>query len=92
MDKIWNENMERLSRLVLKTWQLFLPDVFKKFRNDNLKNYGLFPSRYQTLSGIFSLKKVQEPKFLIFLINITKSAINIQNLVTQNNDQNILYT
>ena len=81
-----------------------LADVFEKFQNNSLKNYGLCPSHYLSAPGlswdailkmtkikleiitdpnmyiltcIFSLKKVQEMEFLIFLIDTAKPKINI---------------
>ena len=39
-----------------------------------------------------SLKKVQEVEFLIFVIDTTKPAINITTLMTQNKNENILFT
>ena len=37
-------------------------------------------------------EKVQEVEFLIFLIDIAKPAINIWNLMTKKETQNILYS
>ena len=36
----------------LKCDALLLPDVFEKFRNNNLKNYGLYRSHYLSASGL----------------------------------------
>ena len=44
MEEIWNGKDERLYRFVLRMW--LLADVFEKFRNNSLKNYGLCPSHY----------------------------------------------
>ena len=38
------------------------------------------------------LKKVQEGEVFIFLIDTAKLTMNIQNLMTQNKNQNNLYT
>ena len=44
MEEIWNGKDERLYLFVLRMW--LLADVFEKFRNNSLKNYGLCPSHY----------------------------------------------
>ena len=44
------------------------------------------------LTCIYSLKKVQEVEFLIFLKDIAKATINILNLAIQTENPNILYT
>ena len=36
----------------LKCDALLLADVFEKFRNNNLKNYGLYRSHYLSASGL----------------------------------------
>ena len=46
---------------------------------------------FQILTCLYFLKKVQEVKFIIFLIDTAKPIINIQNLMTQNKNQNIIY-
>ena len=83
----------------LKCDVLLLADVFEKFRNNSLNNYGLCPSHYwstpsltwdtmlkkmklnlnlfQILPCIYSLRKVKEVEFLIFLVDIAKSITNI---------------
>ena len=38
--------------LYLKCNVLFLADVFDKFRNNNLKNYGVCPSHYLSAPGL----------------------------------------
>ena len=40
------KTMEDYQYLYLKCDVLFLADVFEKFRNNSLKNYGLCPSHY----------------------------------------------
>ena len=36
----------------LKCGNLLLADVFEKFRNNSLKNYGLCPSHYLSTTGL----------------------------------------
>ena len=43
MEKICYENKKRLSRFVFKKDVLLLADVFEKFRDNSLRNYGLCP-------------------------------------------------
>ena len=38
--------------LYLKCYVLLLADVFEKFRNNSLKNYGLCPSHYLSTPGL----------------------------------------
>ena len=38
--------------LYLKCDFLLLADVFEKFRNNSLKNYGLYPSHYLMATGL----------------------------------------
>ena len=64
MEQIWNENDQRLSQFVLKCDILLLADVFEKFRNSSLKNYGLCPSHHlSTLAlswdAILNMTKVE---------------------------------
>ena len=44
--EIWNENKKDYDESYLKCEVLLLVDVFEKFRNNSLKNYGLCPSHY----------------------------------------------
>ena len=48
--KVWknilNEKYERLSRFLLKDGALRLVNVFEKFRNKCIENYGFCPSHY----------------------------------------------
>ena len=47
---------------------------------------------FQVITCTYSLRKVQEVEFLIFLIDTAKPTINISNLMTENKNQNLLYT
>ena len=44
--------MKDYHHLYLKCDSLLLVDVFEKFRNNSLKNYGLFPSHYVSAPGL----------------------------------------
>ena len=49
--KVWNKSerkkkMKYYHNVYLKCDPLLLADVFEKYRNDSLKNYGLCPSHY----------------------------------------------
>ena len=59
-----DENMKDYQHLYLKCNVLLLADVFEKFRNNSLKNYGLYPKslfRRNTLSwdAILNIRKVE---------------------------------
>ena len=108
------KTMKNYHNLYLKCDVLSEADVFEKFRNNSLKNYGLCPSHYlrapglswdtmfkmtklslnlfQILACLYFLRKVQEVEFILFLKDIAKPVIKIYNLMTQNKNQNILYT
>ena len=102
-EHVWNKfemkTMKDCHDVYLKCDVLLLADVFEKFRNNSLNNYGLCPSHYwstpsltwdtmlkkmklnlnlfQILPCIYSLRKVKEVEFLIFLVDIAKSVTNI---------------
>ena len=75
MEQNWNENDENYHDLHLKSDVLPLTYVFEKFRNNSLKNYGLYPSDYlstPTLSWdvMLNMRKVgleliQDPEMYI---------------------------
>ena len=54
--KVWNKvemkTMKNYHDLYLKCDVLLLAKVFEKFRNNNLKNYGLCPSHYLSVSAL----------------------------------------
>ena len=66
--KIWNENNERLSRLVFKMWHFIVDDVLGKFRNNSLKNYGLLPSHYLSAPGWDAMLKMTKLNLNLFQI------------------------
>ena len=102
-EHVWKKfemkTMKDCHDVYLKCDVLLLADVFEKFRNNSLNNYGLCPSHYwstpsltwdtmlkkmklnlnlfQILPCIYSLRKVKEVEFLIFLVDIAKSVTNI---------------
>ena len=112
--KISGKEYER----VLKVWNKFemktMKDVFEKFRNNSLKNYGLYPNHYFSTPALcwnamlnmtkIKLVLISDPEMyiffekgmrggvLIFLMDIVKLARSIWNVMTQNKNQNILYT
>ena len=118
--QIWNKfemkTMKDYHDLLLKCDVSLLADVFEKFRNNNLKNYGVCPSHYLSTPALswdtmlkmakVKLELISDPDmyyiffekgmrggvFFLFLIDIVNLAISILNLVTQNKNQNILYT
>ena len=83
------KTMKDYHDLCLKCDVLLLVDVFEEFRNNSLKNYGLSLSHYllnvtkvelnlfQILTYTYSLEKVREVEFLIFLIDRVKPKISI---------------
>ena len=44
--------MKDYHNFYLKCGNLLLADVFEKFRNNSLKNYGLCPSHYLSTTGL----------------------------------------
>ena len=46
------KTMKDYHELYLTCYVLLLADVFEKFRNINLKNYGLCPSHYLSAPGL----------------------------------------
>ena len=72
--------------LQLKSDALLLADVFEKFRNNSLKNYGLCPSHYLSAPGLskdamFKMTKVKlefipDPDMYIFFEKGTSGGIS----------------
>ena len=56
----------------------------------NMKKWNL--NLLQILTCTYSLEKVWEVEFVIFLIDILKLTKSVWNLITENKNQNILYT
>ena len=65
MEQTRNENVERLSQFVFEMWHFTVSRRFcEKFRNDNLKNYGLCQIHYfsapaLTWDAMLNMKKVE---------------------------------
>ena len=80
-------------KMYIKCKFLLLGDVFEKFRYNSSNNFGLCPSNYLGASSLiwqklslnlfkiltfkYSLKKVWEVEFLIFLIDIVRPTKSI---------------
>ena len=99
MDKIWNEDNERLSRFYLKCDVLLLADLFEKFRNNSLKNYGLCPSHYLSVPGLscdamFKMTKIwleliPDLDMYIFFEIGTRSGISYISYISYNQKQEL---
>ena len=86
MEQILNEKDKRLSQFVFKIAVLLLVDVFEKFRNNSLKNYGLCPSHYLSAPALnwnvmLNIKKVgleviPDPDMYIFFEDRTRRAVS----------------
>ena len=84
--------MKDYYNLYLKWDVLLLADVFEKFKNNSLKNFGLWLNRYFSAPGLswdailkmakIELKLIPDPdlyiffELLIFLIDIAKPTLN----------------
>ena len=86
MEQIWNENNKRLPWFVSKIWRFIIADLFEKFRNNSLKNYGLFPSHYLralalSLDAMLNMIKVElelapDPDMYIFFEKGTRGGVS----------------
>ena len=84
--KIEMTTMEGYHALHLKCYVLLLADVFEKFRNNSLKNYGLSPSHCFSAPGlswdaVFKMIKTEielipDTDMYIFFEKVTKSRIS----------------
>ena len=80
------KTMKDYHYLYLKCDALLLADVFEKFRNNSVKNYGIFPSHYlitPTLSWDAMLKMtkiklelIPDPDMYIFFVKNTRGGIS----------------
>ena len=87
---VWNKfemkTMKYYHDLYLTYHVLLLADVFEKFRNNNLKNYGLCPIHYLRTPGLswdvmlkmgkVELERITDPNMFIFFENGTRSGIS----------------
>ena len=98
MEQNWNENDEKYPDLHLKCDILLLKDVFEKFRNNSLKNYGLYPSHYlstPTLSWVLmlnmrkvELELIQDPEmYIVFEKGMRVGVFYISNRYNKANNK-----
>ena len=87
---VWNKfemkSMKDYHDLHLKCDVLLLADVFKKIRNNSLKNYGLCPSHYLSAAGLscdlklkitkIELELITDPDMIIFSEKGTRGEIS----------------
>ena len=72
--------------LYLKCYVLLLANVFEKFRNNSLKNYGFCPSHYLSVPGLnwdamlkmskIKLELIPDPGMYIFFEKRTRGVIS----------------
>ena len=95
--KVEMKIMKDYHDLHLKCDLLLLADVFEKFRNNCLKNYGLCPSHYLNASGLsldamlkmatIELELVSDPDMYIFFEKGTRGGIfSISNRYSKTNN------
>ena len=63
---VWN----KFEIKTMKCGVLLLPDVLEKFRNNNIKNYGLFPSHY------LKLDIISDPDMYIFFVKGMRGGVS----------------
>ena len=100
--KVWNKfemkKMKDYHDLYLKCDILLFPDVFEKFRNKSLKNYGLCPSHYLSAlalswDAILNMTKVElelipDPEMLIFFEKSKRGGVSyFYNIHSKANDR-----
>ena len=78
------KSMKDYRNMYLKCDILLLADVFEKFRNNNLKNYGLCPSHYLSAPALswdamhnmtkMELKLISDPDMYIFFEKGTRGG------------------
>ena len=89
-----------MNDLSLKCDILLLPDVFEKFRNNNLKNYELCPSRYFRALRLscdamlkitkIKLELISDPDMFIFFEKRTRGRISyISNRYSKFNNKSL---
>ena len=86
MEQIWNESNKRLPWFVFKMWRFIIADLFEKFRNNSLKNCGLFSSHYLralalSLDAMLNMTKVElelapDPDMYIFFEKGTRGGVS----------------
>ena len=80
--------MKVYHELYLKCDVLLLADVFEKFRNNGIKNYGLCLSHYLRAAGLSWNAMLKMIKIELELIP-DSDICYLRNLITQNKNENI---
>ena len=98
---VWNKlemkTMKNYHNLYLNCDILSLADVFEKFRNDSIRNYGLCPSHYLSTPGLswdamlkitkIKLELIPDPDMYIFFGRGTISYISNRNRYSKANNK-----
>ena len=90
--------MKNSHDLHLKCGILLLTDVFEEFRNNSLKNYGLYPSHYLSTPALSSdimlnmrkveLELIQDPEiYIVFEKGMTGGVFYISNRYSNANNK-----
>ena len=100
--KVWNKfemkTMKDYHDLYLKCDVLLLADVFEKFRNNSLKNYGLWPSHYLSAPALSwdamlnmsktKLELISDPAMYIFFEKGMRGGVSyISNRYSKSNNK-----
>ena len=94
------QTMKDYHNLYLNCGVLLLAEVFEKFRNNSLKNYGLCPNYYMRVRSLnwdvmfkmtkIKLELIRDPDMYIFFEKGTRAGISyISNRYSQTNNKDL---
>ena len=100
-NKLEMQTMKDYHNLYLNCDVLLLADVFEKFRNNSLKNYGLCPNYYMRVRSLnwdvmfkmtkIKLELIRDPDMYIFFEKGTRAGISyISNRYSQTNNKDLI--